>query len=80
MITMSIPLLFNGKKHLQKLDRIEKNEQATAKAHQKSLCSIALARESVDNLKQVLEANHISIQIHKATGNKNDFNSNPTAQ
>lgn len=74
-MTGTMQTLFFGRKNLQKLERAERLEQAAISAHRNSLSAIEHAGRKGDTLKSVLEANHITIQIHKAV-NKNVPQSN----
>ena len=69
---MRVLTLFIGRRSAEKFRQIEESEHEVARAQEKSLEAIANAHETAHTLKQVLEANHISIQISKAIGNKNN--------
>lgn len=73
MNTIHLPL-FGRQRHAKQLARYKQSELIINQAHAVKMASIANADEKAHNLRQVLERNHISIQINNATGKKYEPN------
>lgn len=68
-----------GRDYRQKIEAIHRMDQAATKIHRQNVKAIASANKTADNLKQVLEANGITIKIQKATGHKHDNRNHQSA-
>jgi hypothetical protein len=56
------------------------SEKVIQCTNEKNRQALAEARQTADNLNRLLEANHISIQIYKAVGNKKDVRINQSVR
>lgn len=67
-----------GQRHAVRVQRFQESERIINRVNAKKKATIADADEKAHNLRQVLENNHISIEINNATGKKYEPNSRTT--